>query len=121
MKKIFLYLFLFSSSAVAVGPPLNLKCGKDNYILYESVSNQHAAIKNDVLMSSTSATEKPYGDDENAIIIEFDEWGENGGMHIHHFIVFDTVQKKVTLQKRTLDADNTPRSDAITETCTVKK
>ena len=121
MKKIFLYLFLFSSSALAAGPPLNLTCGKDAYILYESVNNQHAAIKNGVLMSSTVATEKPYGDDENAIMIEFDELGESCCLPIRVFIVFDTVQKKVTLQKRTLDADNTPRGDVITETCSVKK
>ena len=112
---------LFAFASGVSGPPINIICGKDNYILYESVNYQHAAIKNGVLMSDTKGFSNPYEDDENAIIFEFDEWGQNGGIHVHHFLVFNTIHKTMTLQKRTLDADNLPRGDGTTEKCKLKK
>lgn len=119
MKNILLILGFISCGVCASSPPLNFICEKDKYIIYESVNNDHAAIKNGVLMSSTKGYENPYGEDENALIFEFDQWGQNGGMHVHHFFVFSPSKKNLTLTKQTLDADNIPRSDGVRENCKI--
>lgn len=108
-------------SCFGSGKPVNFSCGKDHYILYESSSYNHVTIKNGELLDSTKVETKTYGDDDNAIIISFDQWGENGGFHLHHLLIFSEKNKKITLNKRMLDADNTPRGDEDTENCAIDK
>ncbi|MBD8129278.1 hypothetical protein [Pantoea agglomerans] len=120
MKNFFALLFLFSSASIAANPPININCGNDNYAIHFG-NGGSVVLKNGELMESPSFSRKSYNGDLNAAILQFDQYGEQGGFHVHHSIVLSKGKSEAVLNKQDFDADNVARSDAVKESCTIKK
>ncbi|KDW73617.1 hypothetical protein AB14_2428 [Escherichia coli 1-392-07_S1_C1] len=73
---------------------------------------------NDQLTENSATDQYPYGDLGDSVVITFDVWGANGGMHNHYTTVFPNDSKTIKQIVQILDADDRPRGDAIYKTCT---
>jgi hypothetical protein len=121
MKLCAILIYLFSLSAIAASP-VHFTCEKNNFIIYENASTtEHAVIINDELTENVKVDEFPYGDLGDSIVITFDVWGANGGMHNHYTTIFPEDGKGIKQVVQLLDADNRPRGDAIIKKCSPTK
>lgn len=120
MMKLVSLLFFFSSVSIAANPPINIVCGNDNYAIHFG-NGGSVVLKNGELMESPSFSRKSYNGDLNAAILQFDQYGEQGGFHVHHSIVLSKGKSDAVLNKQDFDADNVARSDAVKENCMIKK
>ncbi|MFV8874752.1 hypothetical protein [Serratia fonticola] len=121
VSRIFLCLCTLLSLPVFAAP-VHFSCEKNNFILYENASGtKHAVIINGDLTENVNIDEFSYGDLGDSLVISFDVWGANGGMHNHYTTIFPNNGMGVKQIVQLLDADNRPRGDAITKKCSLIK
>ncbi|ASG43841.1 hypothetical protein ACRZ6Q_004681 [Citrobacter freundii] len=119
MKRLALLSLVFMSYSVLAAPVLRFKCGDNKFVMYVNASmTKQAVIMNDQLTENSATDQYPYGDLGDSVVITFDVWGANGGMHNHYTTVFPNDSKTIKQIVQILDADDRPRGDAIHKTCT---
>ncbi|MBG6243314.1 MAG: hypothetical protein EKE20_16585 [Candidatus Symbiopectobacterium sp. Dall1.0] len=82
-------------------------------------ASKHVVIINNELAENTSIDEFSYGDFGDSIVITFDVWGVNGGMHNHYTTIFPKNRTEIKQTIQLKDADDRPRGDPITKRCKV--
>lgn len=122
MKRLLLcILMLFSISSFA-NQAIQFKCGDNVFSVYMNASEtKYAVLINNELTENVTVDEYSYGDLGDSLVITFDVWGANGGMHNHYTTIFPKDSKSIKQVVQLLDADNRPRGDAINKTCSVLK
>jgi len=115
-----LAILLAFTSLSQAAEPIRFVCDKSTYTIYLGVT-EGAIVKNEQLLSDLTFSQKSYGDNENAGIFEFNQWGENGGFHVHYVAALNKEKMTGVLSSTTLDADNTPRGPTTQVNCIIKK
>lgn len=120
MKMLLTSLLLFTPILAFSAPvePVTFSCDNGNYTLY-SGSTGSALVKDGELMSDVKFSSKSYANNENAGILEFNQWGASGGMHNHYTAVFDRGEFSGEMTVTPMDADNTPRGPAKAYHCKI--
>lgn len=120
MKVLIASLFLLNPLVVSSSPvePVKFSCDNGNYTIF-SGSTGSALVKDGELMSDVQFSSKSYGDNENAGILQFNQWAESGGMHNHYTAVLNKGESSGEVTVTQMDADNTPRGPSKTYHCKI--
>ncbi|EIN0456654.1 hypothetical protein LMG96_000481 [Escherichia coli] len=122
ISKFYWFLCAVFSFPVLSAQPVHFSCEKNNFVMYENAAaTKHAVIINDELTENVVIDEFPYGDLGDSIVISFDVWGANGGMHNHYTTIFPKNKMGIKQIVQLQDADDRPRGDAITKKCRLIK
>lgn len=109
-------------SLPVIAKPVQFSCDKNNFTIYgNSSETKYAVIINNELAENANVDEFSYGDAGDSIVVSFDVWGANGGMHNHYITIFPKNGSGIKQVVQWLDADNRPRGDTITKKCNMIK